>query len=923
MTPNPAETLPALQSQPLLQQSAPSQFFGDPTGPQMAALGQGLVSAARTATYLQDKLDESQARDMTIELGKLQGSLLVDPDKGYLWTKGQNALQARPQALEAFSNRVQELEDQLQTRRAKQLFRQQAGLRQIEFQQRIDAHAGREAEEYETQSRAAALDQYAQEAIDSYGLPGIAVPDPQNPGAVIGGQPNQTSKVRQDLALQEFDAMAAAKGVAKGSPLYKQLRTEVTNKIAVGITERLMAQDPAKAWKYLQSVPTEDMTSESRRKLLGQVQEHADTAIGISTAGQLLQTFQEPELAQQKLRELMLQNPGAMTPAAFDRARQEIEQQGKAAEGIRKNIENRIFEGAKQYVLENPGTRFDGLPEPLRKGLTDSFQRDDFETWVSKEGKVETNPVVAAGLGMQPASWWKQQTLESFARDYQRHLAPNDFERLAKLIGVGPQAENERNVTDLDMIAAQDAGIVDKDEKLADDPEAAARFMRFQVRVDQLSEALAEDERDPVARRQMARSRALSEKVGEQYRWELSDAQRAETPIKIEGYDDTINVSRGFGGVSRAEMDETLAQLGQRNPRSGEIVRKKLAQYREQLASNQDYKTDEEREMAAQEAVKADLLTMTTETEVVTTILERRKKAQAVRKAEREALSNEIVDWDTLERQGIIKSRDDEMGRILAGKSLASVDDIAREIPWTGYVDGVPNAFGYGVSRFSSDRTGDLATSEGLSRAAVERMLKAHTAAVVQTRVAQGAQVPVAGAAGANQIMSPAQRQKAIERFERMHEAATVRAMRQPGETAERVERDVSGAERRRLQRLQSESAQQGSGFQMNVEWMQQAIASGALSAEDPRVQALMAQQSLGSLPVGPSRLEAEAAWEAWLQNGGAKWEKWEQAGKPKELEPSAKGLASWSYSYDLHKKFRDKIASVLGRVPGSSPAGQ
>lgn len=876
MTPNPAETLPALQSQPLLQQSAPSQFFGDPTGQQMSALGQGLVSAARTASYLQDKLDESQARDMTIELGKMQGSLLVDPEKGYLWTKGVGALQSRPQALEAFSNRAQELEDQLQTRRAKQLFRQQAGLRQIEFQQRIDAHAGRESEEYETQSRAAALDQYAQEAIDSYGLPGLTMPDPQNPGAVIGGKPNETSEVRRGLALQEFEAMASARGLPKGSPLYSQLRREVTSKISTGIAEKLMAQDPAKAWKYLQGIPADEMTAASRSKLAGQIQERADTAIGVSTASGLLQQFQDPHLAQQKLRDMMLAKPGAMTPASFDRARQEIDLQGKAAEGFRKNIETRLFEGAKQYVLENPGTRFDGLPEVLRKGLEDSFQRDDFETWVGKEGKVDTNPVVAAGLGMQPASWWKKQDLNSFTRDYARHLDADAFQRFAKMIGVGPEAQNQRDVSDLDLLAAQNAGIVSKDKKLADQPAEAAKFMRFQIRVDQKSEIMSEDMRDPVERRAEARRQVLSEKNTDgTYRWEMTDEARAKTPIavSIDGYDETINISNGFGGVSQTEMGAVIEEIGKENPRRGEILKAKAAQYRDELAKDPNFATDAEREMAVQQALKADFLVTTTETDIVKRIVERRQKAKAVRQAERESLSNEVVLWDTLEQKGIIRSKDDELGRILAGKSLASVDDIARKGALYGY-------------NFTDDRTEDLTTTAGLSRAAVDRMLRAHSIAVESTKVAMGV-VPdgtpaPAGSspASAPQLPSPADRRKTVELFERLYDAPH--------------SEDAANAKQR-------------------MDTLQRAMDAGVVQKANPMVQALMRQHAFEAMPSGPSKEQASAAWDAWLQSGGSAWEKWEMAGKPAGEAPSA----SLYGSYDSHKRIRHKVYTVTGKWPG------
>lgn len=917
MTPNPAETLPALQSQPLLQQSAPSQFFGDPTGQQMGALGQGLVSAARTASYLQDKLDESQARDMTIELGKMQGSLLVDPEKGYLWTKGVGALQSRPQALEAFSNRVQELEEQLQTRRAKQLFRQQAGLRQIEFQQRIDAHAGRESEEYETQSRAAALDQYAQEAIDSYGLPGLTMPDPQNPGAVVGGQPNETSEVRRGLALQEFDAMASARGLPKGSPLYNQLRREVTNKISTGIAERLMGQDPANAWKYLQGIPANEMTTESRRKLTGQIQEHASTAIGISTARGLMQQFQDPDLAQQKLRDMMLANPGAMTPAAFDRARQEIDLQGKAAEGFRKNIETRLFEGAKQYVLENPGTRFDGLPEVLRKGLEDSFQRDDFETWIGKEAKVETNPVVAAGLEMQPASWWKKQDLNSFTRDFGRHLDADAFQRFAKKIGIGPEAENERKVSDLDLLAAQDAGIVEKDTKLSDDPEAAAKFMRFQIRVDQKSEIMSEDMRDPVERRAEARRQVLSEKNTDgTYRWELTDEQRAQTPIKvsIDGYDETINISNGFGGVSQTELGAVIEEIGKENPRRGEILKAKAAQYRDELAKDPNFATDAEREMAVQQALKADFLVTTTETDIVKRIVERRKKARDLRKAERELTGNEAVSWVTLQRMGIIKSRDDELQRILSGKSLAGLDDIAAE--------GSSQKFGV----FTADRTEDMATSGGLSRAAVERMLQAHRTAVAQTRVAVGQMGGDGAEPSANAvapqlletpILSARQKSESVKRFERMFSA------QEEAEAAAKLQ--GYGAPDLTM------------GQKLNIEALQKAMAAQQAASSDgmpdPRLQALMAQQTMAVLPKGPSKQDAQMAWEAWLQNGGEEWETWEAGGKNRDSMPSifarqmpgdpGLGIEAKEYGYKLHKQFRDKVAKVLGRNPSMPPSGQ
>jgi hypothetical protein len=226
-------------------------------------------------------------------------------------------------------------------------------------------------------------------------------------------------------------------------------------------------------------------------------------------------------------------------------------------------------------------------------------------------------------------------------------------------------------------------------------------------------------------------------------------------------------------------------------------------------------------------------------------------------------------------------------------------------------------------------------------------------------------------------LMTPVERSKAISKFEMLHAAQRQRARfaedenasKRLAEIGKQIETlradwpvtkkqiDALVAERTQLQKQAAKPPEPQFEQQLRIAeaFRQMPTDDPRFSAimQDPRAQALRAQTAIAQADFAPTAADAEAAWEAWLQNGGEAWERWERDNGPKlerAMAQRASLVAGWNINdlmatapagrateedafggsgqaklaaRDAHLAFRAKIASVLGRVPGSAPAGQ
>jgi hypothetical protein len=845
MIPNPAaQSIPNLQG-PTPQAQAPMGTIGqDPQRGQISEAGDAVgysganlqVESRRRqyeaermrfeAERLQDKLDNSDARSGLTQLGFTQSQLLVDPNDGFLWTAGRNALERRPQVLGAFGERIQAIEGQLQTQRAKQVFRQGAELRALELMQRVDAHAGRAANEFADEADQNELDQASQEAIDAHGLPGI------------DGVLNSTYRVRKDIALGAFDRLAERKGLRMSDPNYRSLRFAVTGRIAAGVVDRLAEKDPFAAQDYVDSLRDIDVSPGMRAKMQEKVTDQGDQRLGVVAAGEMLRQFNDPDVAAASLFQAYSAPGSPISERTYSRAQKEIAQQ---AEGVRRQkaaAETQAMEIAKRWLIGNPTAGWDDLPVEYKGPVEKSFQRDNLIEWLKDDKRVATNPAAYAALQSMPDAYWRNVTDEELQRDWAGQIAPEDMKgvRAQSAVAKGSQDPGAKDVVDakdLDRIAAFDGLIFDNPDLPKQPPGQELIFLKFQARTDELVKVYA-DEKDPKRRRELARQAALREKDSAgNFVWNKKPEERAAATFESGG--ENFVPANVVKGSTYNEVHEAYAQMAEEQgiPSVANPALRRLFTLREQR--NQDLLPGA-LQSAVEKQMRVAMAGSINEFDLAKRIVENKAKRAAEREADRRLYPG-TVSWLTLQRHGLIKDSQSAEDDITAGTVPAYADDI--------------------VTRHRRDRDQGVAASNsgGLSLAAGKRMeeLAGKTVGPIVPghfsvpRVGQTETQSVVG------IMSARERDEAIQRLE------ALTFSKYDDVAAQNLERDL-----------------------------QQVLANGGRD-HDPAVRFLRARTAFAAKSVVPSnqqRIIAERAWEAWLQDGGEYWEEWEQSGKPKASMP-------------------------------------
>jgi hypothetical protein len=635
-------------------------------------------------------------------------------------------LQGRPAVLDQFGGRMQELEDSLQTNQAKKMFRQVAGLRQLELQQRVDAHAGREAVEYDTQTAAAAIDQYANEAIDAYGLPGISITQqgPDGRPTTVGGDVNQTFNIRRDQAIGEFHRLAKLRGLPEGSAAYNDLKRRVTGKIDVGVTEKLLQQDPAKAYRYLRNLGDDSLDPNVRRDLMAKVSERADYAIGVKTASDLLERYKDPGLAQAGLQALY--DGGAISPQAFVRAGNQIDEARTRMKAQMDVAKVQSMDVAKRIAnAMGPGATFEALPKEVQAALEGTYQVAEFQDWATSDRRDRSNPIMVVELTRKDRAWWRDQTQEGFLAQYGNHLSSDDKIKFLELVGVGPKVEQTMDAKDLDRTAAFEFGILDKGYQFGNQSGAnLLKFAQFQRRVDQIYAGI-EDVPDPVDRRERARKMALMEKAPDKtYRWEKPESMDEPTSV-VEVDGQQIDVDK----APKAEFDLAVAELAQENQVD-------LTKYRARIEAQVNLDTtipNSGRAAAIEKRIKEVKIAQLTKEAIAGRVVVNRKKELAARDAERKARPGYVL-WSTLARYGV--DRTQELGQLKAGVGGIKSDDLMMP----GIKPGTPAP---------ASQQEAILDSTGVSVAAIERLQRSAPGALPKLK-----------------IMSQQQRKEALQRWD-------------------------------------------------------------------------------------------------------------------------------------------------------------
>lgn len=193
--------------------------------------GQASVKAGEAAQsiYLdfQNSVDTAMAKEMDNRLSEAIRTTLYDPEKGYLATKGKDALAARGAAEKALQEVLEGIEPALQNDVQKALFHQVAQQRMQAAAQQMDGHAMAQAKAYEEKESVARLE----------GAKG----DMER--AWFGwNKPGSLYQKNRAILESELLYLADSQGISEDSAQFKTMREKVYTEAHSNILSNMMSQ---------------------------------------------------------------------------------------------------------------------------------------------------------------------------------------------------------------------------------------------------------------------------------------------------------------------------------------------------------------------------------------------------------------------------------------------------------------------------------------------------------------------------------------------------------------------------------------------------------------------------------------------------------------------------------------------------------
>lgn len=249
--------------------STPNVRFSTPEAPdvgsqQMAQSGRALMqagdAASRIALDVQEQANKARTVEAAEQLEAFRIKSTYDPDAGFMFKKGKNALDAGDKPLaqmygEAFDAEVSRIESSLGNDAQKQAFRAIAGQRRQGFSADINKHVANESVTYRKERYAGTLSGATQRASLEWGNPDkLAAHTITARGAV--------------------DEWAKAEGI--DGPALEALRVKAMSPLHADVALAMVEADkPTLAKEYL-DLNKEEMTPEARLKLAAAIDVHGD-----------------------------------------------------------------------------------------------------------------------------------------------------------------------------------------------------------------------------------------------------------------------------------------------------------------------------------------------------------------------------------------------------------------------------------------------------------------------------------------------------------------------------------------------------------------------------------------------------------------------------------------------------------------------
>lgn len=210
-------------------QASPDDF-GAAVGRGMQSLGQGVSNVGGALAAVKAKEDETKAKDADNAFAKATRDALYDPDTGFAYQEGKNAVDG----FSGFSQRVEELRKEYGkglTGEAAQMYERASQARANSAIQTGMIHTGQARKQWFRSTSDARLDTFQSDAIAGYGSPTTVNKN------ILGG-------------LEELKSRASDEGW-DGSVLHDKSMDFVST-VRRGVVTRMIEDDPIAAEKYYQ-----------------------------------------------------------------------------------------------------------------------------------------------------------------------------------------------------------------------------------------------------------------------------------------------------------------------------------------------------------------------------------------------------------------------------------------------------------------------------------------------------------------------------------------------------------------------------------------------------------------------------------------------------------------------------------------------
>ena len=273
------------------------QRFGDPRAGQIDQFGRSLTEVGATiasiAEDMQDEVDTSSAKESYTQFADFVNEKLSNPEGGYLYSVGKDAVGARREALmKELSQRVQDQSSGLQNERQRRKFNDAAARHMIGVRDRVYGHEAEQMRIWSIGQSKAMLEQSIENAIEAYfgrPVPGheqdasdvakaaevraMASGTPDENAALLvlpqGQEPKRNEFEQQkSSAVEEANHLADLQGLPKDSVVRKRMVRDKLGSLHAGIVGKMVSMGRSdEALRYLGNIKSGEIDPEALTSL--------------------------------------------------------------------------------------------------------------------------------------------------------------------------------------------------------------------------------------------------------------------------------------------------------------------------------------------------------------------------------------------------------------------------------------------------------------------------------------------------------------------------------------------------------------------------------------------------------------------------------------------------------------------------------